>query len=68
VNCSPGNPDWSKLLGAKAPQLTAQERAFLDGPCEELCGMIDDFDITHRRGDMPPRIWGDFRNRAASSR
>jgi acyl-CoA dehydrogenase len=52
-----GKPDWSKLLGAKAPQLTAEEQAFLDGPCEELCRMTDDFDITHRRGDMPPEIW-----------
>ena len=52
-----GNPDWSKLLSAKAPQLTAEEQAFLDGPCEELCRMIDDFDITHRRGDMPPEVW-----------
>jgi len=58
-----GNPDWSKLLGAKAPQLTAEERAFLDGPCEELCGMIDDFDITHRRGDMPPQIWAFLKSR-----
>lgn len=52
-----GNPDWSKLLSAKAPQLTTEEQAFLDGPCEELCRMIDDFDITHRRGDMPPEVW-----------
>jgi anthranilate phosphoribosyltransferase len=51
-----GKPDWSKLLSAKAPQLTAEEQAFLDGPCEELCGMVDDFDITHRRGDMPPEM------------
>jgi acyl-CoA dehydrogenase len=57
-----GKPDWSKLLSAKAPQLTAEEQAFLDGPCEELCGMIDDFDITHRRGDMPPEVW-DFLKR-----
>jgi acyl-CoA dehydrogenase len=57
-----GKPDWSKLLSAKAPQLTAEEQAFLDGPCEELCGMVDDFDITHRRGDMPPEIW-DFLKR-----
>ena len=52
-----GKPDWSKLLSAKAPQLTAEEQAFLDGPCEELCRMIDDFDITHRRGDMPKEVW-----------
>ncbi len=57
-----GNPDWSKLLGAKTPRLTAEEQAFLDGPCEELCRMIDDFDITHRRGDMPPEIWEFLKN------
>ncbi|MGL6222010.1 MAG: acyl-CoA dehydrogenase [Steroidobacteraceae bacterium] len=52
-----GRPDWQKLLGAKAPQLTAAEQAFIDGPCEELCRMIDDWDITHRRADLPPEIW-----------
>lgn len=52
-----GAPDWSKLLSAQAPQLTAEEQAFLDGPCEELCQMIDDWHITHERGDLPPRVW-----------
>ncbi len=52
-----GNPDWAKLVCAKAPQLRAEERAFLDGPCEELCRMADEFDITHRLGDLTPQIW-----------
>ena len=52
-----GRPHWPKLLGAKAPQLTAEEQAFIDGPCEELCRMIDDWDITHRRADLPPEVW-----------
>ena len=52
-----GNPNWSKLLAAKAPVLTSEEQAFIDGPCEELCHMIDDFDITHRRGDLPKEVW-----------
>jgi acyl-CoA dehydrogenase len=52
-----GGPDWSKLLSAKAPALSAEEQAFIDGPCEELCRMIDDFDITHRRADLPPAVW-----------
>jgi acyl-CoA dehydrogenase len=52
-----GAPKWERLLAAKPPQLSPEERAFLDGPCEELCRMIDDWDITHRRGDMPPHIW-----------
>src|SRR5262245_19923987 len=52
-----GGPDWKKLLAAKASALSAEEQAFIDGPCEELCRMIDDFDITHRRADLPPEVW-----------
>ena len=52
-----GNPDWSKLRATPAPRLTPEEQAFLDGPCEQLCRMLDDFDITHRRGDLPPEVW-----------
>ena len=52
-----GGPDWKKLLSAKAPTLTAEEQAFIDGPCEELCRMIDDWDITHRRADLPPEVF-----------
>ena len=52
-----GAPKWSKLLSAKAPQLSPEEQAFIDGPCEELCKMLDDWDITHKRGDMPPQVW-----------
>jgi acyl-CoA dehydrogenase len=52
-----GAPRWEKLLSAKAPQLTQAEQAFLDGPCEQLCAMLDDWDITHRRADLPPEVW-----------
>jgi acyl-CoA dehydrogenase len=52
-----GKPKWSKLLAAKAPQLSQEEQAFLAGPCEELCRMLDDWDITHRRADLPPEVW-----------
>jgi acyl-CoA dehydrogenase len=52
-----GGPNWQKLMSAKAPVLTAEEQAFLDGPCEELCAMLDDWDITHRRADLPAAVW-----------
>ena len=52
-----GAPDWHKLLSAKAPKLSPEEQAFIDGPCEELCRMIDDWDITHRRADIPPEVF-----------
>ena len=52
-----GGPNWPKLMNAKAPVLMPEEKAFLDGPCEVLCRMIDDWDITHVRGDLPPQVW-----------
>ncbi len=52
-----GQPDWRKLAAAAPPALTPEEQAFLDGPCDHLCRMLDDFDITHRRADLPPEVW-----------
>ena len=58
-----GNPDWSKLRANPPARLTAEEQAFLDGPCEELCRMVDDFDVTHRRGDLSPEAWQFLKSR-----
>ncbi len=52
-----GKPAWNQLLDLPKPQLTAEEQAFLDGPCETLCRMTDDWDITHVRADLPPELW-----------
>lgn len=52
-----GMPEWSRLMSTPAPKLSDEEQAFLDGPCEELCRMLDDWDIAHERGDMPPEVW-----------
>lgn len=52
-----GNPDWDKLLSIPAPQLTEEEQAFLDGPVETLCQMVNDWEMTHHRADLSPEIW-----------
>ena len=52
-----GDPRWQKLLDIPAARLSAEEQAFLDGPVEELCRMLDDWDITHVRRDLPPAVW-----------
>lgn len=52
-----GSPNWAKLNDTPAPKLSAEEQAFLDGPTEELCTMLDDWEITHELGDMPKNIW-----------
>ncbi len=52
-----GKPDWSKMLAIPAPKLTAEEQAFVDGPCEEVCAMTNDWEVTHERYDLPPQVW-----------
>ena len=51
-----GMPEWSRLMSYPAPKLSDEEQAFMDGPCEELCRMLDDWDIAER-GDMAPEVW-----------
>lgn len=52
-----GEPDWKKLRAIKPMSLTDEERAFLDGPTEELCRMADDWQIRAKDRDVPEEIW-----------
>ncbi|WP_271407839.1 acyl-CoA dehydrogenase [Pseudomonas sp. Q1-7] len=51
-----GRPDWRKLLDSPRPRLTEEEQAFLEGPTEELCAMVSDWEIGQRL-DLPPEAW-----------
>ena len=51
-----GRPDWNQLLAYPKVQLTEEEQAFIDGPTEELCAMVSDWDIGQRM-DLPPEAW-----------
>jgi acyl-CoA dehydrogenase len=52
-----GNPDWTKLIAFPPAALSAEEQAFLVGPVEELCRMLDDWQINWELRDLPPQIW-----------
>jgi acyl-CoA dehydrogenase len=52
-----GSPDWRKLKDYPEATLTSDERAFVDGPVEKLCGMLDDWQITYELNDLPPEVW-----------
>ncbi|PSF11814.1 acyl-CoA dehydrogenase [Marinobacter fuscus] len=56
-----GQPGWEKLLDAAPAHLTSEEQAFLDGPVEELCAMLDDWQITHEHYDLPDNVWAFIR-------
>ncbi len=52
-----GSPDWRKLHETPAPTLREDEQAFLDGPVEELCAMLDDWKISDELRDLPSEVW-----------
>ncbi|MBI4807867.1 MAG: acyl-CoA dehydrogenase [Nitrosomonadales bacterium] len=52
-----GNPHWKQLLALPKTGLSDEEQAFLDNEVEQLCAMLDDWDITHKRQDLSPEAW-----------
>jgi len=52
-----GMPQWDRLMSYPAPKLSDEEQAFLDGPCEELCEMLDDWEVCHELMDLPKGVW-----------
>ncbi len=52
-----GMPDWSQLTSMPEARLSAEEQAFIDGPTEDLCRLINDWEITHELADLPPELW-----------
>ena len=52
-----GAPNWKTLHNIPAPRLSVEEQAFLDGPCEEVCAMFNDWQATHEDADMPEEVW-----------
>jgi acyl-CoA dehydrogenase len=51
-----GKPDFAKLMKEPYPSLTVEEQAFIDGPVNELCGVIDDWEVWERR-ELPKAAW-----------
>ncbi len=52
-----GRPDWAKLRAIPGIELTEEERAFLNGPTEELCKLCHDWEIRHEHKEIPENIW-----------
>jgi acyl-CoA dehydrogenase len=52
-----GRPDWKKLLALPRPVLSTEEQSFIDHECEEVCGMVTDWETMHIYKDLPPPVW-----------
>jgi acyl-CoA dehydrogenase len=57
-----GSPDWDTLANVAKPELSEEEHAFIEGPCRELCDMLDDWEINQTRAGLPPEVWAFLRD------
>jgi len=51
-----GKPNLDRLLSVDSPELNEEEQAFINGPVEDLCAMVDDWEVFNKR-DLPPEVW-----------
>ncbi len=52
-----GRPRWRRLLRVPPPGLSDREQAFLDGQVEQLCRMLDDWEISEHHRKLPDPVW-----------
>ena len=56
-----GKPDWNTLHNYGRPQLSVEEKDFIDNQVKTAVSMMDDHDIVHHRRDLPPELWDYFK-------
>ena len=52
-----GAPDWKKFDAYPYPTLSIEEQAFIDNEVEQLCSMLNEWEIHHHLKDLPPEVW-----------
>ncbi len=52
-----GAPNWQKLISYPEATLSDREQAFIDGPVDKLCSIMDDWEITYELNNLPESVW-----------
>ncbi len=52
-----GAPDWDQFDRYPYPHLSEEEQSFLDHEVEQLCDMLDEWQIHHHDKDLPEHVW-----------
>lgn len=51
-----GRPDWQRFSAIRPPRLSEKEQSFLDNEVNELCRLLDEWDVQERQ-DLSPEVW-----------
>lgn len=52
-----GQPNWQLLLDYPTSTLTAEEEAFINNEVNEICALINDWEIVHHHRCIPEEVW-----------
>lgn len=52
-----GSPQWKNLFSKTKPELTKEELEFLETKVNTLCLMLNDWEVTQERLDLPEKAW-----------
>ncbi|MEM9101810.1 MAG: acyl-CoA dehydrogenase [Pseudomonadota bacterium] len=58
-----GDPNWKKILHMDKPTLSPREQSFVDNEVEELCDMLDDWQIVQHDKDLSEEAWAYMREK-----
>lgn len=50
-------PNWDRLFQINTPQLTEEEKHFLDHQVETLCDMLNDWESIQKKRNLPDKAW-----------
>ncbi len=51
-----GKPNFKAIAREPYKKASGEALEFLNGPVEEVCQMVDDWDV-YKKGDLPPKVW-----------
>ena len=52
-----GAPNWETFNDYPYPKLSNEEQAFLDNEVEQLCSMLNEWEIYHQHKELPEHVW-----------
>ncbi len=52
-----GRPRWKNLFSIPRPTLSAEEQSFLDNQTDQLCSMLNDWQIVFEDHNLPEPVW-----------
>lgn len=52
-----GMPNWDTLNAIPKGKLSDEERAFINGPVDDLCQLLSNWQINHELYDIPDNVW-----------